>query len=72
MHTLLSKNHLEAEQFRNDSLAFLSGYRGHSGPLMQEFASKSGRGLKGADAAGNTDHAHSLVKVSAPTGDSRT
>ncbi|KAK9914875.1 hypothetical protein WJX75_001697 [Coccomyxa subellipsoidea] len=63
MHTLLSNNHLEPEQFRNDSLAFLRGFRGHSSPLMREFASKAGRGLKGADAAGPSDHAHSLVKV---------
>jgi hypothetical protein len=66
MHTLLSNNHLEPEQFRNDSLAFLRGFRGHSSPLMREFANKAGRGLKGADAAGPSDHAHSLVKVGTP------
>ncbi len=63
MHTLLSHNHLEPGQFANDSLAFLRGFRGHSNALMREFASNSQRGLKGPDAAGTTDKAHSLIKV---------
>lgn len=63
MHTLLSHNHLDPGQFANDSLAFLRGFRGHSNALMQEFATNSERGLKGSDAAGTTDQAHSLIKV---------
>lgn len=63
MHTLLSHNQLEPEQFRADSLAFLEGYRGYSCPLMHDFAKRSRRGYKGQGAAGESDHAHSLIKV---------
>lgn len=67
MHTLLGHQHFEADQFRNDSLAFLAGYRGHSNPLMKDFASKAKRKLKGAELASDSNLAHSLVKASRAT-----
>jgi hypothetical protein len=65
MHTLLSHNQLEADQYRNDSLAFISGYRGHSNAVMRDFANKLKHGFKGSTAASESERAHSVVKVSA-------
>lgn len=65
MHTLLRHQHFQADHFRNDSLAFLAGYRGHSNALMKDFAKKAKRKLQDLELACDSNLAHSLVKVSA-------
>ena len=64
MHTLMSQSGLEAEQFSSDCFTFFSGYNGHINAAMREWASNIGAGLQGAEAAGDSDAAHALVKVS--------
>ena len=63
MHTLMGQSQLEERQFRADSHAFFSGYRGHINAAMRQFTANVGDGLQGPEAAVDTDAAHALIKV---------
>lgn len=65
LHTLLGHNKLETDTFSADTLAFLSGYKGHITAVMRDVAANAKRGLKGSAAASVKGHADSLVKVCA-------
>ena len=65
LHTLLGHNKLETDTFSADTLAFLSGYKGHITAVMRDIAANAKRGLKGSTAASVKRHADSLVKVCA-------
>ena len=63
LHTLLGQNKLKTDTFSVDTLAFLSGYKGHITAVMRDVAANAKRGLKGSAAASVKGHADSLVKV---------
>lgn len=63
MHTLMAHNKLETDLLSTDMLAFLSGFKGHIRPVVQDFAANAKRGAVGREAASRKNHANSLVKV---------
>ena len=63
MHTLMGHNKIETDLLNTDMLAFLSGFKGHITPVMQDFAANAKRGDVGREAASQKNHANSLVKV---------
>lgn len=63
MHTLMGHNKVETDLLSTDMLAFLSGFKGHITPVMQDFAANAKRGAMGREAASQKNHANSLVKV---------
>ncbi len=65
LHTLLGHNKLETDTFSADTLAFLSGYKGHITAVLRDVAANAKRGLKGSGAASVKGHADSLIKVCA-------
>ena len=64
LHTLMGQNKVEIDSFSADTLAFLSGYKGHISAVMRDFAANAKKGFKENDAASNKRHGNSLVKVS--------
>ena len=51
MHTLMGHNKVETDLLSTDMLAFLSGFKGHITPVMQDFAANAKRGAMGREAA---------------------